>query len=667
MEGGRSYGAQRERFGTIVDQALPSLGVPVISSSKRRLSLAEEDDWSAKNKRISGSLRGFEYEENMSVSQRKPAKIRSSTPTAPEHPQQVVSREIVFCAGRCIEPQSANTHECPEIITLDETARAVRNNLIPAPDYIALEDSGEEDEFGISAEKGGYDDNTLDESSVTIHSIVYEQQVPPLCQEQIDLVELILKGNNVFYTGSAGCGKSTVLGCFVKCLKVLDKRVYIVAPTGRAALDVGGSTFWSYAGWTPDMMKRPMKELYMFARKKQIAKRLKDTDVLVIDEISMMENEHFERLNRIMKSVRDDRRAFGGVQIIVTGDFCQLPPVKPFEYCMECGKSLGRVGPGERGCSDHGNVYEANMWAFCSEAWRACSFAHVNLTTIHRQKDMTFKTILERLRLGKPLRPKDRDLLLNHKANTKGGVKLFPKRLQVDRVNREEFDKLSTPILQFKCLDYFSWNKNHIHLGSKGKRNHDESLAALNEHRYGSHISLRVGMLVVLLVNLDVNRGDWGLVNGSQGTVVGFEKYEKERLSEPKGEYKGLKTTLINEFVEAAEEKEWPVVKFTNGRQEIIYPDCKISDLGDKEPYSLLSRTQLPLMAAWAMTVHKAQGMTLSRVVVDLAESFEEGHDYVALSRARGLEGLKVERLAKRDRSANPEVKRFLREKFGVE
>ena len=613
--------------------------------------------------RTSGIFRDFEYKENTPASHQDSQQDKSSARVAPLQPQKINPRDVVVCAARCIEPQPTETNAGPEIIVLNETAGdthcggPVSPNM-PAPDYISLDDSEEDDEF---------DDNSFDETSIKIHSIVYEEPVPPLCQEQIDLVELILSGRNVFYTGSAGCGKSTVLGCFVKCLKALEKRVWIVAPTGRAALDIGGSTFWSYAGWTPDMMKRPMKNLYGHAQKKQIAKRLRDTDVLVIDEISMMENEHFERLNLIMKSIRDDRRAFGGVQLIVTGDFCQPPPVKPFQYCMGCSKSLESVGPGKRGCSDHGDVYEANMWAFCSEAWRASNFAHVNLTTIHRQSDIEFITILERLRFGKPLRPEDKDLLLNHESNTEGAVKLFPKRLQVDRVNQENFARLSTPILQFKCHDYFSWNKNHIHLESKGRCNEDGSLIALDEHRYGKYISLRVGMLVVLLVNLDVNRGHGGLVNGSQGMVVRFEKYKKERLPEPKGAHKGLKTSLINEFVDLTEEKECPIVRFTNGREVIMYPDCNISELGDKEPYTLLSRTQLPLMAAWAMTVHKAQGMTLSRVIVDLAESFEEGHDYVALSRARGLEGLKVERLANKDRSVNPQVKHFLWEKFGVE
>lgn len=161
---------------------------------------------------------------------------------------------------------------------------------------------------------------------------------PPLCEEQERLVETILSGRNVFYTGSAGCGKSTVLKNFVKRLKkqkvwkkqdgkdkaarLVPKQVDIVAPTGRAALDINGSTSWTYAGWTPDSMKRPLEELKRAAGYgKWVKKRLMATDVLVIDEISMLENHHFERLNEIMQSARGNSEAFGGVQLIVTGDF----------------------------------------------------------------------------------------------------------------------------------------------------------------------------------------------------------------------------------------------------------------------------------------------------------------------------------------------------------
>ena len=200
----------------------------------------------------------------------------------------------------------------------------------PPTDYTALEERIDGDEF---------DDNSMDETFAR-YEMIQRNSERPLCQEQTDLIELILTGRNVFYTGSAGCGKSTVLNCFHRCLKEMSKRVFIIAPTGRAALDINGVTFWSYASWTPDSMKRSIRELERDATKKRVKNRLQDTDVLVIDEISMMENHHFERLNRIMRKARECDEAFGGVQLIVTGDFCQLPPVKPFQFCLVCGKGL---------------------------------------------------------------------------------------------------------------------------------------------------------------------------------------------------------------------------------------------------------------------------------------------------------------------------------------
>jgi PIF1-like helicase len=159
---------------------------------------------------------------------------------------------------------------------------------------------------------------------------------PPLCPEQRRLIEIIMSGRNVFYTGSAGCGKSTVLKNFVGRLKAQlvtrsddqgkpkrePTQVDIIAPTGRAALDINGSTFWTYAGWNPDSMKRPLEELKDAAEHgKWVRKRLKATDVLVIDEISMVENHHLERLNHVMQAARRNLQAFGGVQLVVTGDF----------------------------------------------------------------------------------------------------------------------------------------------------------------------------------------------------------------------------------------------------------------------------------------------------------------------------------------------------------
>jgi hypothetical protein len=194
---------------------------------------------------------------------------------------------------------------------------------------------------------------------------------PPLCKEQADLVDLILSGKNVFYTGSAGCGKSTVLKSFVKKFRERGKQVDIIAPTGRAALDIGGSTTWTYVGWVPGHHKKPLDKLLALAHGKNVYKRLNDTDVLVFDEVSMVENLHFERLNQFLQEARGNNLAFGGVQLVVTGDFCQLPPVKPFQHCIQCGREMIRNREGtEHKCTQHGIYYDNDKWAFRSDAWK---------------------------------------------------------------------------------------------------------------------------------------------------------------------------------------------------------------------------------------------------------------------------------------------------------
>ena len=492
---------------------------------------------------------------------------------------------------------------------------------------------------------------------------------PSLCDEQLALVELIMDGKNVFYTGSAGCGKSTVLNHFVTLLRRENKHVDILAPTGRAALAVNGRTLHSYAGWIPSSLSHPLRILESNAHRTKVRKRLAATNVLIIDEISMVANHVFERLDRIMQSARYSKKPFGGVQIIVTGDFCQLPPVKAFEYCLHCGTTLGPVPvDGKYDCPNaecSAQFEEIDKWAFRSAAWRNCNFEHVNLNVIHRQKDANFKALLEKRRIGLPYSVDERRLLLHHKSDTRDAVKLFPKRESVRKINGRELEQLSGRALTYCCVDDFSWKPRHADLKDKGEycsepMNH--VLKALREHTLESNLVLKEGMLVILVVNWDLESS---LANGSQGTIVGFEKHQPHWFPQVsrKRDYSGYKNGLLNKFVERTAVQEWPIVQFLNGRKRTIYPRCIINELGDDEPYSLLSRTQIPLTAAWAMTVHKAQGMTLSRVVVDLRHTFEPGQDYVALSRAETLNGLKVEGLSERDKGPSPEVIEFLEEK----
>lgn len=164
-----------------------------------------------------------------------------------------------------------------------------------------------------------------DQDYVPLHNgpVFAQDYGPKLVPEQQHVIDLILQGHNVFYTGSAGCGKSTILKAFVGQLQQRGRRVKIIAPTNLAALNVGGQTTWSFAGWTPDSMKMRIDKLMENSRGKESWKKFDETDVLVIDEISMIENLQFERLNMIMKASRGEKYgggAFGGMQLIVTGD-----------------------------------------------------------------------------------------------------------------------------------------------------------------------------------------------------------------------------------------------------------------------------------------------------------------------------------------------------------
>ena len=530
----------------------------------------------------------------------------------------------------------------------------VSDKISLAPDYIPL---------GTSSDYGDFIDDPAVLDRISTNGPRTE---PRLCDEQLALVSLILSGQNVFYTGSAGSGKSTVLKHFIPLLRKEGKKVDVLAPTGRAALEVNGRTLHNYAGWVPHSLNQPLGKLEHNARGKKVRKRLIATDVLIIDEISMVANHVFERLNCIMKAARGSEKPFGGVQVVVTGDFCQLPPVKAFEYCLMCGTTLGQIfREGTYECTKCYERYvEIDKWAFYSAAWERCKFEHVNLKVIHRQKDADFKAILEKTRLNRPLNFDEKWLLLEHESETEDAVRLFPLKAEVKVINQMELAKLPGPPLTYLCLDNFWWNREHENLIDRHYRCPEpmsHALEALKEHSFEPKLVLKEGMLVILLVNWDL---DSSLANGSQGTIIGFEKHDPQLFPEvPRDwDYSSRKNGLVKSFVKRTAVQEWPIVQFLNGTRRTIYPRCMINELGDDEPYSLLSRTQIPLMAAWAMTVHKSQGMSLSSVIVDLRHSFEPGQQYVALSRAETLGGLKVEGLPGKDMGPNMQVIEFLEE-----
>jgi ATP-dependent DNA helicase PIF1 len=501
---------------------------------------------------------------------------------------------------------------------------------------------------------------------------------PDLCPEQQDLVNIILSGRNVFYTGSAGCGKSTVLRAFVKALRAQEKNVRIVAPTGRAAVDIGGTTLHAFAGLTPDALKFPIDKLRQKAFGKALYKRFRETEVLVIDEISMVENHFLERVSEMLKAARTSDAPFGGVQLVVLGDFYQLPPVKPFQYCLQCGRENKRLNNIEHKCSLHGIFRDEDKWAFRAKCWKEAKFHCVNLNSIHRQKDQKFIALLEKCRQGRPFSSEERKLLLDHKCEVSSAVQLYATREEVRRINEIEFAKLKSEKLVYRAVDGIKIEPHHeFELKFKAARDPDGSLSCLREHRLEKLLEMKSGMQVILLTNLDIEQG---LINGSQGVIIGWDEITEGALpiahnpdsksqhpTRPLifGEHNHIKEGSIKEFVRKVPIKKWPKVRFDNGVTVTIMAECQVSELGDAAPHSLIARTQIPILPAWAMSIHKSQGMTLSKVIVDLSRNFENGQVYVALSRAKSLFGLKVMGLGAQQGGPCLEVKDFLEETFG--
>lgn len=409
-----------------------------------------------------------------------------------------------------------------------------------------------------------------------------------LSEEQERVIVAFRAGKNLLVTGSAGTGKSTLLRAMQEHA---GGRLPVTATTGIAAVVVGGMTIHSWSG--VGIAKESPKTLAnrILDRKGEPLERLRNFNRLAIDEISMMSRHLFDKLEEVFRLVRKDPRPFGGMQLVLFGDFLQLPPVTRDEKD------------------------DTDRFCFSSDAWKLAEIETHMLTKVFRQQDEEFSGALNDIRVGKLSEVASR--LLNSRYGRRA-VDTMPdiKAVTVFTHNEDVEAHNMTFLAQIEGESQF-YNANDAGNQAQIETLRKNCLAP-------TLLELKIGAQVMLLKNLDPLSG---FANGSIGVVTGFNKHSKE-----------------------------PEVKFSNGHTRTL----SIAKWEIKDGQRILAtRHQIPLRLAWAITVHKSQGMTLDKIDVHLGRVFEDGQAYVALSRVKTLQGLFIKSGGKEAIRANAEALHF--------
>ena len=399
---------------------------------------------------------------------------------------------------------------------------------------------------------------------------------------------------NIFLTGKAGTGKTTLLH---KIINTCYKNTVVVAPTGIAALNAGGVTIHSmfqlpFASFLPTLSNPPIvneflrfenrfslrKHFQMHKNKQQV---IRNMELLIVDEVSMLRADVLDAMDYMLQFIRKDKRPFGGVQVLFIGDLLQLPPVVKQE---------------EWEVLKH---YYKGMYFFQSEVITQNPLLYVELETIYRQTDKLFISILNHLRENQ-LTSEDIKQLEKYvqpdfpKKHLKDYITLTTHNAKADAMNQREMSKLSSPLFSYEAdiVDDFP-----------------EYLYPIEKV-----IQLKEGARVMFIKN-DIS-GEHLFFNGKMGTVVSLSEGE-------------ITVKLDGGRVINVERYEWENVRY------------KLNETTkDIEEERLGSFTQYPLRLAWAITIHKSQGLTFEKAILDLASVFASGQAYVAFSRLRSLDGL---------------------------
>jgi hypothetical protein len=383
---------------------------------------------------------------------------------------------------------------------------------------------------------------------------------------QAQTLDILKTGANVFLTGEPGSGKTHVLNQYIEWLEARGISVAVTASTGIAATHIGGMTIHSWSGiGARDTLTS--YDLDQIAGKERLAKRINKAQVLVLDEISMLDGRVLDMVDSVCRTLRRRNEAFGGLQVVLVGDFFQLPPVTL------------------RG--------EVSRFAFESRAWESARFLTCYLTEQHRHEDELLAGLLFAIRKNDV--DEDHYTLLQEQ-NEIGyediePTKLYTHNKDVDEINLKELAQLNTDGAKYKME----------------MRGNKQLLTGLVKSCLSPEL---LEIKREAMVMCTKNNFEAGYVNGTLGRVVDFDRDDG-----------------------------YPIIQTSEGKSIKIVPATWSVEENGKV---LAEVTQVPLRLAWAITVHKSQGMSLDAAEIDLRNAFTYGQGYVALSRVRTLTGLKV-------------------------
>uniref|UniRef100_A0A6C0KGU6 AAA+ ATPase domain-containing protein n=1 Tax=viral metagenome TaxID=1070528 RepID=A0A6C0KGU6_9ZZZZ len=403
--------------------------------------------------------------------------------------------------------------------------------------------------------------------------------------EYQQLKEYVFQGHNIFLTGPGGVGKSY----FINQLKAEysgdePSKMSVTSTTGVSAFNLGAQTIHSFSGIGAMKPRDNIESILKKVRKnKNAMKRIHECEILVIDEISMLGENYLEMMDAVFQRIRGRTTVMGGIQIIFTGDFLQLPPVND-KFC------------------------------FHSDVWKALQLKTIYLTKMYRVKDPHYTGMLERIRMARHTPDDNKELYKRFfaykeyiaskddekNADTIRPTFLYSKKVDVHEKNMEELEKNPNELLLFRPMVVKGEAYEKYESDERKKTDLD-----IKENY--NVLYLKVGAQVMLTVNLDC---DAGLVNGSRGIV---RDYQDGSL----------------------------VVEFLNGNKMGFTRHEFVTEEDGKVLFKVM---QFPFILAYALSIHKVQGSTLDFAVIDIGYSvFETSMSYVALSRVRSLEGLFLE------------------------